>query len=416
MKFARLLLLLAAVLFTVQSFRIMVREADSLPAFVSDELNNVQQATHFLSGDQYFTDCCRGYDLSFSSGIATTWPAALGWFAGHRLIYARIADAFCAWLFAMLLGIYFFRSRGFDAMASLAAPSALWAATITSPFALPYWHGFLLSLGELNGALWLAAGLMLLGSWPMLASFLFGLAVWHGKLLYGSYAAAALLAWVIARRPGLQKVLLVGAMFVAPLVLFVSYLFLRFGSSGAGAFLSAQFRWFLDMKNSSTPMPGAVTAAAAEEPVRGLFARLASPRLEWSHLSGGVHAKIAVLSLLPFLGGALAAAQAKSRPVFWTTLGLLGALAVHDAWWFLLHKEMWIRHLQPALYVGLGLWIFWLTGIAQRWARLRVAWLAAAFALVAAQAYVAWRGPLFGEGVRYAWACNELSSPQCIPK
>jgi hypothetical protein len=61
----------------------------------------------------------------------------------------------------------------------------------------------------------------------------------------------------------------------------------------------------------------------------------------------------------------------------------------------MLHPTMWMRHFQPAMYIGFGLWVFWLLQISLRYSlfdRPLFRWGAIAFAttFVIWQAYFSW--------------------------
>ena len=106
-------------------------------------------------------------------------PSGLAWLLGANLFGARLVAGAAVWLLALALGMRFLRGAGFAAHTALLLSSALWSVTVMPLLGFPYWHGFLLTLGERAGALWLGWGRAEMAKRPARAAFLWGLAVWH---------------------------------------------------------------------------------------------------------------------------------------------------------------------------------------------------------------------------------------------
>src|SRR3989338_9968441 len=141
--------------------------ADTLASFYVDEVPNTQAAVSFFTNGWYQTD---RYDLFYSSGIAATWPSAIGWALGQNLLASRLGCLFFAWVSALVLGYSFFIRQGYTRWEALAVTVCLWAMTTTSPVAFPYWHGFIYNLGEFNSALLVGFGVLWLGRYPLLSA------------------------------------------------------------------------------------------------------------------------------------------------------------------------------------------------------------------------------------------------------
>ena len=118
-----------------------------------------------------------------------------------------------------------------------------------------------------------------------------------------------------------------------------------------------------------------------------------------SYISFGTKLKAVALSLgsvVITLAG-LASQRPADRRAFTTlaSCALSVMVLAYTYWWFMLHPTMWMRHFQPAMYIGLGLWVYWLLQISLRFSlfdRLLLRWGAIAFAttFVIWQAYFSW--------------------------
>jgi hypothetical protein len=402
---------------SVNSARILLREIDAQPHFICDELQNVQASTNFCSGRPYWSEY---YHFVYSSGIASTWPAAVGWKWGHTMFAVRVANAVAAWLGVLLLGfLVLWRIRKLSVGLAILVPMTLWAAAMTSPFALPYWHGFLLSLGEVQSGLLIGCGYLLLFSHPVVAAFVFGAAVWHGKFLYILYALGGLVAYVIALRPQPIRVAFMSLSFVAPLILFLVYYSFKFDGNAASEFMSTQMAWIFEMRNRSTQ----ASFVHFNSWSLGLIERLQAPNLEWTHYSQGQRAKMIILGVFPIgFGPLLWVVKRKAKMsvhdnfLMWTTLGLSLAVAAHAYWYFFLESTMGARYLQPAMYVGCGLYLFWGSEVIKNVRHLNAFKLSLVFLLIgviALQSYVSWSGPLFRPNLTYARKCIDLYGPSC---
>ena len=94
------------------------------------------------------------------SGIIGSGIGAAIFFFGGDLLHSRITVAVLGTLIAVLIGFSLFRRWSFGPLHSSLGATLIWGLTVTTPFALPYWHGFIFNLGELPGALGLGIGLL----------------------------------------------------------------------------------------------------------------------------------------------------------------------------------------------------------------------------------------------------------------
>src|SRR6266404_1882503 len=193
-------------------------------------------------------------------GLLSTWPSAIGWTLRGDLIGARLAALVCA---AVLLVI----------------PDAPWIVVHVQ--------------GELSGAAWLAAGYLLLPSYPRLAALVLGLCVWHTKVIYAPFALVGI-AWSASTNapswPRRARLLLVQLLvFLVPFVAWMLLILIRIGSDGFAVWWTGHFNWFVQGHSGLSGGPF----------VRGLWQRLASPRLDWRDLTLATKARVLALLFVP---------------------------------------------------------------------------------------------------------------------
>ena len=413
----RVLWLALALLASVNSWHMLVTMADREKYFV-DEMWNSNAGLSFVTGLNYSQNY-GGQTISggISTGIVGSLPSGLAWLLGANLFGARLVAGAAVWLLALALGTRVFFGAGFAVHNALFLSAALWSVTVMPLLGFPYWHGFLLTLGELAGALWLGWGLVVMPKRPALAALLWGLAVWHCKFIYAPLAAGFIVLNSVLVQPDLRRkldrlALLAGA-FLLPLAAWALLIFVRFGYAGLSG-------WALEYS-------GFILAGRQRLDQSGTFfqllaARLAAPELEWSSLSTGYRVKMLVLSLgavvaVPLAMRALLARQLHLRTGALYSGVVMAAILAYSYWYFLLHLTMWTRHFQPALYSGLGLLVYWglwlyrvrlrpLAGMAQR---LQLALVV----LLALQTVLVWQVPLLEPGTSFARGCTDLAGDSC---
>ncbi len=405
---------LLAIAIAVFSWHLMIREADTLPYF-SDEVANVQATTSFFANGNYKND---RYGLVYSSGIAVTWPGAVGWNLYQNMLGSRLGCAFFSWFFAVLLGFYFLRNNGFPEIDSLVTCVSLWTVTVTSPFALPYWYGFMYNLGELNSIILIGFGLLLISRYPLWSAFMFGIAVWHGKYLYSPFVLAILLANLFAQKLPFKKMLTTAGLyftvFLLPLFLWMGWLWLKFDVTTMKQWLLAQFGWLDQMQGKHAILPSTRTTTLT------LRERLTSPHLEWAGYSAGTKIKDLLFSLgaIAITAAGLVAAQTGKLHIslreLWLSTAAATIVGVYSIWYFFIHQHMWQRHFQPAIYIGFGLFVFWGVKLARNCAAgLRPWFYAFALFLLAVQVAQELKHPFPEPQLFYARSCTDLYGTEC---
>lgn len=413
----RALWLALALLASINSWHMLVTMADREKYFV-DEMWNSNAGLSFVTGLNYSQNY-GGQAISggISTGIMGSLPSGLAWLLGANLFGARLVAGAAVWLLALALGVRSLRSAGFAAHTALLLSTALWSVTVMPLLGFPYWHGFLLTLGELAGALWLGWGLVLMPKRPVRAAFLWGLAVWHCKFIYAPLAAGFIVLNSALVQPDLRsklrRLLLLATAFLLPLAAWALLIFLRFGFAGLSGWVR-EYSGFILAGRQRLDQPGSFFQLLA--------ARLISPELEWSSLSAGYRFKMLALSLGAVIAAPLAmrtvlSARPHLRSAALYSGVVMAAIVAYSCWYFLMHLTMWTRHFQPALYSGLGLLVYWgiwlyrirlrpQAGMAQR---LQLALML----LLALQTVLVWQVPLLESGTSFARGCTDLASVSC---
>lgn len=342
-----------ALLMSLNTARSLLREADRLPHRTT-EFVDTAAAVNMVRSGLYFNSSVFGHPQNkrpfspyISSGFLTTWPSGVGWVLGKNLFSARVASAFAGWFFALGIFVAFLRRRNYSWPAACALASVLWYASTL----LPFWHGYIYNLGELQAVLWLALGFLFLYERPAFAFFCFGVSFWLGKVIF--IPAIFALAFVYGMneirargRAAVNKVARDGAFFFLPLVLWLAYIFVRRGPADLIVW-AHEYVEFLGVGHRG------VDAAALE---LSLAERLALPFNDF-YTKAVFWGMLFLPSLLTLratllLGGIK---QIRTNLVLQNTWALLLVIWLFYIWFLTLNPMMWLRHIQPAFYLGFGL-------------------------------------------------------------
>ncbi len=409
-RLANWLMVAGIILLTVNSARIVYRSIYSEKPFV-DEIILTRDWMIFFKAVLEFRKgeiTQLGYWVH-GSGIAGSGLGGAVFSLGGDLLYSRVVVSVIVALTAVLIGVLLFRRWSIGLLPALFGPCLIWGATITTPFALPYWLGFTYNLGEFPGTLWIGLGLVCAARRPRLAALCWGVAAWHTRLML--LPVPLLLTFVSAftipgplQAKGRQLTSLM-SMFLLPLAAWLLICVLLFGVPEATKWLIATMSLLgfgSGAPQTITIHPATLLASSNNSfSLSHLISRLDDPHLEWSQgfYTLGTKLKVIILSfgsVAVTLFGLYKQRPADRRP--FTTLAsvtLIVMVLAYSYWWFMLHPTMWMRHFQPALYIGLGLWIFWLLQISLRFSLFdrpifRWGGIALATAFVVWQAYFSW--------------------------
>ncbi len=415
-------LLALALVTTLNAWRIMVHFAD-LWGFLVDELIFTQAAVNFFRSLDYtsamYFNSAR-FAPAVSNGLAATWPSAIAWMFHGNMLASRLILGGAIWSFFWLVGWQFWRGRGLSTSLGVFCLASLWSLVL---WVIPNAPLLLINMGELVGALWVGLGAWLMRRSPALAALCWGIAVWHCKVIYLAPAAGLGAAWFITS-PGrwatrLRQAAVSLACFFVPLLLWLALIWVRFDSATVGAWLQGYSRW---LGGSLLNWTGQGTGGPPQTAqVSGLLARLNSPGLEWYYYALDWKIKILLLTAgAVVVSGILLFTKprlAGDRLNWWSALAIAGSVGAFTAWYFLWHPDMYIRHIQPALYLGLGLYVFWLGRLAlllkgrlEEHARIG---LSLALVFIGWQTIDAWRTPLLQPQATYARTCTDVFSPNC---
>ena len=403
------LMVAGIILLTVNSARIVYRSIYSEKPFVDEILDTRDYVIFFAS----FSSLGQKIEtLGFwvhSAGIVASGLGGAIFFLGGDLLFSRIALAATDTTLAVVMGTVILRRSSFTLVSATFGASLLWGLTVSTPFALPYWHGFTLNLGELPGALGIGFGLVSSSRKPRLAALIWGLVAWHTKLVYFPTLLLLILASAWSH-PGpirlkAHRLASLTFMFLTPMIGWLVLVSLHINLAEATKWLSTTLSFVglgqgTGAPGGMHPLPSALSTGIPFS-LSHLISRLHDPHLEWSQsfITFGTKLKVVALSLGSV--GITLAGLASQRPAdrrAFTTLAscaLSVMVLAYTYWWFMLHPTMWMRHFQPALYIGLGLWIFWLLQISLRFSLFdrpifRWGGISLATAFVVWQAYFSW--------------------------
>ena len=401
------LMVAGIILLTVNSARIVYRSIYSEFVFVDQIYYSIIHYNLILSLMSAGVSISGIDRYANSSGFAGSGLGAAIYVLGGDLLHSRLTIAAVDTLIAVLIGVALFRRWSFGLVPAVLGATLIWGLTVTTPFALPYWHGFIFNLGELPGAILIALGLVACARRPHLAAFCWGLAAWLTKPVY--FPVPLLLtivsAWSfpVPIRGKVSKLASLMSMFLLPLLMWLIFASVRFGIAEAANQLIIIAGFVGIYSTSLREFQPLYQLSKIGNPLSlsRLISRLNDLHLEWSQVyyTFGTKLKVVALSLgsvVITLAG-LASQRPADRRAF-TTLAsgaLSGLVLAYTYWWFMLHPTMWMRHFQPAMYIGFGLWVFWLMQISLRYSlfdRPLFRWGAISFAttFVIWQAYFSW--------------------------
>lgn len=412
LSIAHLILLVLALVTSLNAGRSLVHYADVWPFHV-DELTYTQAAVNFFRSGNYTSDLYTGnFQPAISTGLAVTWPSAIAWAFNSNLFVSRLVVGGAVWSLYWIVGWLFLRGQALSFPLTIGLIAGVWSLSL---FIVPNAPLLLTNMGELIGALWVGLGLLLLRKSPYAAALCWGVAVWFCKFIYSPVVIGFGVSWFMTSPEQwvtrLRRGIVCFCLFLTPFLLWLAIIWLRFDGTAVLSWLQATLGFTAHGQQWLSQSPQ----------VFGLIARLNSPDLEWHSYAWDWKVKILILTLGSItLSTGLLLARSRlvtDRMTGWIILVVIGCISAYTAWYFLWHSFMWIRHLQPALYLGLGLYLFWLRQLAKPLQplmhRYEWLWLSLAITVVGLQTLNTWQTPLLQAGPTFARTCTDLFSPDC---
>jgi len=335
--------------------------------YSGDEIFNLDTViTLYRTGD-YTTRHLGGhpFDPVVSAGVVTTWVDGLVFMLGGSLFQARLLDGLLHLLVVTALAFALARSRGVDRLAAVALSLAVWVATLlVTGQELRIING-----GEIWAFAYLAAGTFLIDRRPRAACFLWGLAVWLGKIIYLPFATVLLVVTIASRiradrarghLPGLLAPVREAATlllaFMLPLLAWMSIVWL---STDTATLLAWSSSYVVFVVHHSTGIHLAwlpVMQGWDFDP-----GWISAPFLSWGpafFLPALVPLALAPLALVAY-GVLMRRGTVRSTGRDATYLFVTGAMVTAFGAWFLaVDPTQWGRHLLPGIYVSVALALY----------------------------------------------------------
>ena len=324
----------------------LIHKADTMSFFVDEVINNQAVYNLFTIGDYTSRIQHEKFDPAITSGILTTWLSGVVFLNGGNLFQSRLIIAVFMFFQMLVLGVLFMKKY----IKPLPERIIFSLISIFALFYFPYWYGFIYNLGELQGALLLGWGLLILNRFPPLAYFMLGGAVWLCKMIYLPCAilwgaASALSTPGVLSRKAKSGILFL-FFFFFPLFFWMMLIYLKFDWS----VLKAWFIQFTHFFHGHSGLDRALT----------LSERLHT--MEWANLKFHTKFEIIFFLIFPVIYGIYVLLReiswGEERPKFLLVLATMGFLILHTYWYFFISGFMWARHAQPGLYIGFGLLCF----------------------------------------------------------
>lgn len=334
-------LILASAFLCYDSTRLLTDEVRTLGGN-SDEMVNINAIVNFYNQGIFVNTSNYGlketqapFSPYISTGPLALVPSLIGWEVHSSILYSRLACSIYAFSLVFLFSFFYGLRGSFRIPEALAFAAMSWVLVMM----IPEWT-FAKSLGELSGAVWFLLGAWLIAREKTFGFFFMGLSVWLCKI---TYLPAAFILLSLQLMKSRKSVLEAGLYFLAPLLLWLSYIIFKTDFAYAGDWVG-QLMAFLQRGPNGVQQ---------KFPVLTLMDRLTLNLPRWS-----LYYK-SVFYFFFFLVMGLSIYLFRSRkfrplPVIW---GICLSVLFYDFWLLFGSPLLWPRHGQPALYLSLGLLI-----------------------------------------------------------
>ena len=392
-----------------------IHAADYEGAFV-DEIVNSQAAYAFFTEGNYTSIAIGGrFHPGITTGIATTWISGLAWLLGGNLFAVRLALSLVIYVQVLLLSVVIIKKREGSLLQAWAMAVVL-IAVLTRW--IPYCWGFIRNLGELQGALFVAWSLIFIRERPYWAFLCLGASVWGCKFIYFPVAVCILVVYGLTFSGLFFKkalhLFLCLLLFFLPLLTWVLIISVVYDQAEGIAWLRG-FYGYVTSGNSGLKENTHFT----------FWGRLQDPQLEWNTMPAKFRKRILFFLFCPtiYLIGLFVMRiftfRFQLKPLL--ILGLWGCLCFYYAWYFIMSPTMWVRHIQPGIYLSVGIVTFFILE-SILWARARgsarltqaglILMLIIFTGIETSKAYKIF--PVMNPKSSYARECADLYSEKCI--
>jgi len=336
-----------------------------------DEGMSVQVAVSFITQFHYafypsLSPHFGSFEPGMSIGLLSTFPGGVGWLFGGSLFFSRLFHGFYFLGLLFLLGLsVVYTFRVYEQKARLTFFSLIFISGYLSLKFIPtLTDNIIYGMGEYSGSmLWLCATLLALRH-PFISSFFLGCVLFHTKFIFLPYCGLSFLFLVFWHKMDFKKITQSLLLFLLPLFLWVSLIYLRTGSEGLDLWLQGRgFHISYAKTGTGSHLSETLETHMPVAPRLSISERLESPVLEWTRYSLSIQLKIIFLLLLGVVSTVFsffyffrqkAFVPPSKSPLILSFffLGLAFVFLIFTSWYFVLHSEMWLRHILPTLFIS----------------------------------------------------------------
>ena len=331
-NFKQIKTLSISIFFALQSFFIfdyVKRKAIRIPTFIDEYISITSNVEFFKNLNFTAGDFLGGsYSIYLTSGPLSAVGSVIGWNLTDKIIFARIMNYY--WIFFLHLVFILFMKYQYKLNINYLILSSSFLILL-----IPWWQGYLYSLGEVASVLIFTNAVFLFYRLRKLSLFLFSLSIFFGKLLtLLSFLGFYLFNLFIEKK--IRRVFLDSFFFLIPLVSWLTLVSFRYEDGSFFNYLFSLFDLILNHQSS-----GATTLDSSNSSsfVQTL---LLSEYSNWN-----LYEKIRTL-IVPIVFLFLIFLEKKEINKFFGNISipLIGAIIFPYIWFWLLSPTKWIRYSQ----------------------------------------------------------------------
>jgi len=395
----------SAILLTIKT----IHFADNINFFI-DELCNCQAAYNFITKGSYTCNILSNpFDPGITSGIMVSWISGVIFALNGNLFVARLATSFFIILQLFFLNYVFLKNKD----TNIEEYFMFSFFGIFFLFHLPYWFGFMQSLGELQGALLIGWGLLSYQKKPALAFIFWGMAVWLCKFIYLPLALFLGGAHCVSKKGSIVTKLNASFKFVifflSPFFFWLLIIYIQHDLNFVANW------WIIKFFNQVFGQKSGLTPSNSLTFIERLT------KLEWGNWKRIDQVTSILLIFVPVVISPFVIIKKIFNNKQLEAFLLAGAnlsLIIYAFWYFFQSAKMWARHSQPGLYLGFGICIYLLFCIFKNYRDKKKFILLILFISI-----FTWESfslkkhfPITNSSPTYARTCSDLFSSSCRGK